>query len=293
MSELQVFLNDRLVPRDQAVVSVWDSGFQSGDAVYEGIRVYDGKVFRLKEHVERLFRCAHAIGIEMTKTREEVIEAVLSTVRENHFTNNVHIRMTVSRGDKPKTGMDPRLANRVPPTFVVIAEPKEPTFPASGIRIITSSVRRTPAQCLDSKLHTCNQLGQILAKAEANHANADEALMLDVNGFVAETNSANFFIVRENKVLTSTKDACLPGITRGFVIDLAKQAGYDTRETNISLGEVYMADEAFVVGTICEVVPVLEVDGRIIGDGSPGPVTLRLREAYIDVAKSAGVPILI
>lgn len=222
MSELQVYLNDRLVPRGEAKVSVWDSGFQSGDAVYEGIRVYDGKIFRMAEHVDRLFRCAHAIGIHMTKTRDEVIHAILSTVRANHLKGNVHIRLTVSRGAKAQTGMDPQLADKIPPTFVIIAEPKEPTFPASGIKLITSSVRRMPAQCLDPKLHTCNQLGQILAKAEANHANADEALMLDVHGFVAETNSANFFIVRGNRVLTPTKDAIMPGITRGFVIDLAR-----------------------------------------------------------------------
>lgn len=292
LEELQVFLNDRLVRRDEARVSVWDSGFQSGDAVYEGIRIYDGKVFRVSEHVDRLFRCAHGIGIEMTKTREEVIEAIVSTVRANHFAGNAHIRITVSRGDKQKTGMDPRLSDHTPPTLVIIAEPKEPTFPASGITLITSSVRRMPAQCLDPKLHTCNQLGQILAKAEANHANADEALMLDINGFVAETNSANFFIVRGNRVMTSTKDACMPGITRAFVLELARDLGYEIEETNISLGDVYMADEAFITGTICEVVPVLQTDGRVIGDGTPGPTTLRLREAYLEVATTSGVPAL-
>lgn len=286
-----MYINGDLVPRNEAKVSVWDSGFQSGDGVYEGIRIYHGKIFRLQEHIDRLYRCASAIGIDLPMSQDDMCASVLETVRANGLTHEAHIRLTVTRGLKSQTGMNPRLVCSDSPTVVIIVEPKKPTFPKSGIALVTSSVRRMPADALDPKLHTINQLGQILAKFEANNAGADEALMLDHSGFVAETNSANLFIVAGGRVVTPTRKACMPGLTRGFLLQLAAQMGYETREEDISLSDVYMADEAFICGTICEVVPVVRVDGRSIGGGQPGPVTGALSRAYLEVATTAGVPV--
>ncbi len=286
-----VFVNDRLVPRAQAMVSVWDAGFQHGDGVYEGIRVYNGKIFRLHEHVARLFECADALGIRIPMSREEMAVAIARTVHANNLVHDTHIRVQATRGLKRLTGMDPELAAVPHATVVVMAEPKKPTLPKGGMTLITSSIRRTPADCLDPKLHTCNQLGQIMAKMEANHAGADEALMLDTHGFVAETNSANVFVVKGKRVSTSTRNACMPGLTREFVLELAERLGYQAREEDLSLSDVYRADEMFVCGTVCEIAPVTGVDGRRIGSGQPGPVTERISEAYLKVAGSEGVPV--
>lgn len=288
MSELQVYVQGRLVPAAQATVSVWDSSFQHGDAVYEGLRVYGGRVFRLHEHLQRLYDCAGAVMIDIPLSMEEMATAVRDTVRANGLTDNAHIRLTVTRGTKRITGMDPQLS-ATQGTVVIIAEPKEPSFPRSGIRLITSSVRRMPAACLDPKIHSCNQLGQILAKIEANNAGADEALMLDVNGFVAETNSANVFVVKGQRVMTPTRDACMPGLTRGYVLTKAPELGYPATEENISLTDVYWADEMIVCGTVCEIVPVTSVDGRRIGTGAPGPFARRMLEEYLKVAHSDAV----
>lgn len=290
MSELQVYVQGRLVPAAEAAVSVWDSGFQHGDAVYEGLRVYRSRVFRLHEHIRRLYDCAAALMIDVPMSMEDMAKAVLSTVKANGFTDDTHIRLTVTRGTKRITGMDPHLA-ATPATVVIIAEPKQPSFPSSGIRLITSSVRRTPAACLDPKLHSCNQLGQILAKIEANNAGADEGLMLDVNGFVAETNSANVFVVKDHRVMTPTRNACMPGLTRGFVLAKSSELGYPSTEEDISLADVYWADEMIVCGTVCEIVPVINVDGRRIGTGQPGPFARRMLEEYLKVATTEGVAV--
>lgn len=287
---LQVSINGQLVPREEARVSVWDSGFQSGDAVYEGLRVYGGAVFRLDEHVDRLFRCARSIGIDIPLPKSEVADSIRGTVRANGLTDNAHVRITVTRGAKPVTGMNPDLATAGEPTIVVIAEPKPPSFPKSGISLVTASIRRSPAACLDPKLHTCNQLGQILAKMEANVARADEALMLDVNGFVAETNSANIFAIMGSELATPTRDACMPGLTRAMVLEMAPSVGLSVSERNISQADLYGADEVFISGTVCEIVPVILIDGRRIGSGKPGPVTTRLLDEYLVVAHGAGVP---
>lgn len=289
--DLRVSINGKLVPRDEARVSVWDSGFQSGDAVYEGLRVYGGRVFRLYEHVDRLFRCAHSIGIDIPYAKREVADRIRETVRANGLTDDAHVRITVTRGAKLITGMNPRLARAGEPTIVVIAEPKPPSFPKSGISLVTASIRRSPAECLDPKLHTCNQLGQILAKMEANLAGADEALMLDVKGFVAETNSANIFAVMGSRITTSTRDACMPGLTRAMVLEMAPSVGLSAHEGNLSQADLYGADEVFISGTVCEIVPVIAIDGRRIGQGQPGPVARRLLEAYLEVARRDGVPV--
>ncbi len=288
---MKVFIGRELLPRDEAKVSVWDSGFQSGDAVYEGLRVYGGRVFRLHEHVDRLFSCAHAIGICSPMSRRDVCDAILDTVRANGLHDDAHVRVTMTRGDKPVTGMNPTLARASEPLLVVIAEPKPLPFPESGIRLITASIRRTPAQCLDPKLHTCNQLGQILAKMEANLAGVDEALMLDVNGFVAETNSANIFVATGGRLLTPRRNSCMPGLTRQFVLEVGPESGYATAEEDISQADVYSASEVFICGTVCEIVPVTAVDGRQIGNGKPGPISTQLRKAYARQTSSLGVPV--
>ena len=286
-----VFLNGSLVAREDAKVSVWDRGFQSGDAVYEGLRVYRGGVFQLHEHVHRLFLCAHAIGIVIAMSRDAVARAILDTVRANDLTEDAHIRITVTRGDAPSTGMDPRICDATPATVVIIVEPKKPALPKSGIRVVTSSVRRTPAQCLDPKLHTCNQLGQILAKMEANQAGAQEALMLDMQGFVAETNSANVFIVSGRRLSTPRRDSIMPGLTRGAVMAMAPDLGLELTEDNISLSDVYMADEMFLTGTVNQIVPIIDVDGRGIGGGQPGPLTTRLLDRYLKLAAENSVSV--
>lgn len=289
MSELLVYIDGRLVPRPEAKISVWDSGFQCGDGVYEGLRVYRGGVFQLREHVDRLFRCAHAIGIAVPKSREALAQAILDTVKANGLAEDAHIRITITRGDKPRTGMDPKIGGDAAPTMVIIAEPKTPAFPKSGIRLVTSSVRRTPAQCLDPKLHTLNQLGQIMAKIEANNAGANEALMLDMQGFVAETNSANIFIVRGSQIATPKRDAIMPGFTRALVLETAPTLGWTASEENVSLADVYGADEVFITGTVNQLVPVVEVDGRRIGGGQPGPVATGLLRRYLEIAAAQRV----
>ena len=283
------FLNGRLVPRSEARISIWDRGFQSGDAVYEGLRVYRGGVFQLHEHVRRLFLCARAIGIRMSLTERDVAKAILDTVAANRIEEDAHVRITVSRGDPLSSGMDTRICANVEPTVAILVEGKKPQMPKSGIRLATSSVRRTPAQCLDPKLHTCNQLGQILAKIEANNAGADEALMLDTDGFVAETNSANIFIIQGDILSTPRADSIMPGCTRQLVFDLAIERDLRVRETRVSLGDVYMADEMFITGTVNQIVPVIEVDGRAIGTGKAGPHTGALLERYLQEAEKLTV----
>jgi branched-chain amino acid aminotransferase group I len=284
-----VYLNGNVVSRNEARVSVWDSAFQCGDAVYEGLRVYSGGVFQLHEHVDRLFRCAHAIGIEVQLSREDIARAILDTVRANGVSKDAHIRITITRGEKVKTGMDPRIAAEGGPTIVIIVEPKPPAFPKTGIKLITSSIRRTPAECLDPKLHTCNQLGQVLAKMEANNAGAQEAVMLDLNGFVAETNSANMFVLTGKRLSTPKRDAIMPGLTRALVMRLAPEFGWSAVEENISLTDLYTADEVFISGTVNEIVPVIEVDGRRIGSGRQGPGATALLARYLEIARRDAV----
>ena len=289
---MKVYVGGKIVPAHAAAVSVWDSGFQHGDSVYEGIRVYGGRLLQLEAHIERLYQSAHAIGITPTLTRAETAEAIKATVRANGFRDNAHLRVTLTRGQKSMTGMDPRLNGAAAPLLVVIIEPKSPVFGEAGVTLITASVRRTAVECLDPKIHSSNQLGQILAKLEANHAGADEALMLDVHGMVAETNSANFFVVRHGIVMTSRRHNCLNGLTRAWVLDNAERLGATRAlEDDLSLTDVYTADEAFMCGTVCEVVPVVEVDGRQIGNGVPGPLVKAILAGYREYAYSAGVPV--
>ncbi len=287
---LIVYVDGKLVPRDDAKVSVFDSVVQGGDAVWEGIRVYGGRVFSLDAHLDRLLDSAKAMAFTDIPSREAIKSALFRTLKANHMRDETHVRLTLTRGVKTTSGMDPRL-NKFGSTLIVLAEWKKPVYAATGIRLITSSVRRNTPQCLDSKIHHNNLVNNILAKVQANMAGADDAIMLDIHGFVSETNATNIFLVKRDVLLTPHADSCLPGITRAKVLELARAEGIEAVERNISTTEVHSADEVFTTGTMGELTPVLEVDGRTIGDGIPGPVTLRLRDIYWDCTQKEGTPL--
>ncbi len=285
-----VHVGGKLVPRDEAKVSVFDSSVQGGDAVWEGLRVYDGRIFQLDAHLERLFDSAKAMAFAQVPARAEVKQAIFDTLAANGMRDGVHIRLTLTRGLKVTSGMDPRL-NRYGPCLIVLAEWKAPVYDQDGIRLITSAIRRNTPQCLDSKIHHNNLINNILAKIEANVAGVDDALMLDVHGYVSETNATNVFLVKRGTLLTPHADSCLPGITRGVVMELATGAGIPLRERNISIAEVYSADEMFTTGTMGELAPVVVVDGRAIGEGAAGPLTRRLQALYRERTAGEGEPL--
>jgi branched-chain amino acid aminotransferase len=277
--DLIVNINGKLLHRDQAGVSPFDSAVQGGDAVWEGLRLYNGRIFKLREHLDRLRSSALALGFAVIPAHEEIIEQIKRTLAANGMRDGVHIRLTLTRGVKITSGMDPRL-NQAGPTLIVLAEHKPPVYDKSGITLITSSVRRSPPDCLDPKIHHCNLLPSILAKIEANAAGADDALMLDLRGFVAETNATHVFIVHQGVVLTSRLAACPEGITRATVLEICRDAGIPHHERDLSLTEVYRAEEMFCTGTMGELVPVVNVDGRTIGTGTPGSLTQRLADLF-------------
>jgi branched-chain amino acid aminotransferase len=298
--DLIVNINGRLVHRDQAAVSPFDSAVQGGDAVWEGLRLYNRRIFKLFEHLERLRNSAKALAFAQIPTDADIVNEIRRTLEANQMREGVHIRLTLTRGIKYTSGMDPRL-NTVGPTLIVLAEHKPPVYDKSGIRLITSSIRRFPPDCLDPKIHHNNLLQSILAKIQANHAGVDDALMLDTRGFVAETNATHVFIVRHAKsapvdsaarVLTPFCHACPEGITRSVVLDLCREHAIDCREADLSLTDVYRADEVFCTGTMGELAPVLEVDGRMIGDGKAGPVVAKLGGLFRARTESDGVPVV-
>ncbi len=289
-ADILIHVGGRLLPRREARVSVFDSSVQGGDAVWEGLRVYRGRIFRLEAHLDRLFASAHALHFAALPSRAEVQAAIFETLQANGMRDGVHVRLTLTRGVKVTSGMSPEF-NRAGPCLIVLAEWKKPIYDVGGIRLITASVRRNSPQTIDSKIHHNNLINNILAKIEANVAGVDDAVMLDLEGFVAETNATNIFIVRGGDLLTPHADSCLPGITRGVVLELAQSAGIPTRERRLTLSELYTADEMFTTGTVGELAPVLEVDGRRIGDGALGPVTRRLQEIYADLTAQEGEPL--
>ena len=277
--DLLININGELVHRDQAGVSPFDSLVQGGDGVWEGLRLYDGRIFKLREHLERLRSSALAMAFAEIPSPEQIIEEIRRTLLANDMRDGVHIRLTLSRGLKLTSGMDPRL-NQSGPTLIVLAEHKPPVYDQSGITLITSSIRRAPPDCLDPKIHHNNLVPSILAKIEANVAGANDALMLDTRGFVAETNATHVFIVTGGEVLTSRLVACPEGITRATVLEICRANGIPHHEKDISLTEVYRADEMFCTGTMGELAPVVLVDGRRIGTGETGPMTRRLSELF-------------
>lgn len=287
---LIVSLNGTLVHRDQAGVSPFDSSVQGGDAVWEGLRLYNGRIFKLTEHLDRLRSSALALAFAEIPSHDVIIQAITQTLAANRMTDGVHIRLTLTRGVKYTSGMDPRL-NTSGPTLIVLAEFKSPVYDKTGITLITSSVRRFPPDCLDPKIHHCNLIQSILAKIEANVAGADDALMLDVHGFVAETNATHVFIVHRGVVLTSRDTACPEGITRQTVLELCRANGIAHQEKDVTLTEVYRADEVFCTGTMGELAPVIKVDGRTIGSGTPGPMTARLSTLFRRLTEQEGTPV--
>ncbi|GAB4408615.1 MAG: D-amino acid aminotransferase [Bacteroidia bacterium] len=288
-ADIWVYVKDRLWPRAEARVSVFDSAVQGGDAVWEGLRVYQGRVFCLDKHLARLQASAKALAFADIPDADSIRQVIFETLRANGMYDGAHIRLTLTRGEKITSGMDPRL-NQSGPTLIVLAEWKAPIFGGQGLRLITSSIRRNSPHCLDSKIHHNNLLNNILAKIEANFAGVDEALMLDLDGFVAETNSTNVFLVRGETLHTPLPDACLPGITRGLVIDLARAHGIALAERRISVSEFHTADEVFTTGTMGELIHVTEIDGRGIGDGGPGPLTRRLQALFNEKTAREGEP---
>ena len=288
---LIVNVNGRLVGRDEAGVSPFDSVVQGGDAVWEGLRLYRGRIFRLEQHLDRLVGSARALAFREIPTRESIVHEIRRTLEANRMFDGVHVRLTLTRGVKITSGMDPRL-NQAGPTLIVLAEHKPPVYPTDGLALVTSSVRRFPPDCLDPKIHHNNLIQSILAKIEANVAGADDALMLDTRGFVAETNATHVFVVERGVLRTPRVVACPEGITRQAVLELSAAHGPPCVECDLSLTEVYRADEMFCTGTMGELAAVTHVDGREIGDGRPGPVTARLRERFRELTAREGTQVV-
>ncbi len=281
--DILIYVNGELRPRAEARVSVFDSVVQGGDAVWEGLRVYDGRIAAFSAHLARLQNSAKALAFAAVPSSQEIREAVFETLKANDMRDGAHVRLTLTRGEKITSGMNPKL-NQSGCSLIVLAEWKPPVYSDEGIRVVTASTRRNTPSCLDSKIHHNNLLNNILASIEANVAGVDSAIMLDLNGFVSETNDTNLFMVRSGTVCTPYADACLPGLTRQMVLDICGENGIPAAERNLSLTELYTADEVFTSGTMGELTPVLEADGRVIGNGAPGDLTRRLQALHREAA---------
>jgi branched-chain amino acid aminotransferase len=289
--DLVVNINGQLIHRDHAGLSPFDSAVQGGDAVWEGLRLYSGRIFRLTQHLERLRHSALALAFTDIPPAEAITDEIRKTLVANQMRDGVHIRLTLTRGVKITSGMDPRL-NQAGPTLIVLAEHKPPVYPTTGLSLITSSVRRFPPDCLDPKIHHCNLLQSILAKIEANTAGADDAVMLDSRGYIAETNATHLFFVESGVVRTSTTAACPEGVTRGAILELLAEHGLPHEVGDLSLSEAYRADEAFCTGTMGELAAVTRIDGRVIGEGTVGPTTLRLTALFRELTGREGTVVV-
>ena len=288
---LIVNVNGRLVPREEAGVSPFDSVVQGGDAVWEGLRLYNGRIFKLHEHLARLRRSASALSFAEIPTNEKLIDEIKRTVAANQMRDGVHIRLTLTRGVKITSGMDPRL-NQSGSTLIVLAEHKAPVYTKSGLTLITSRMRRPPPEILDPQIHHANLLNSILAKIEANKAGADDAIMLDLRGFVAETNATHLFLVRQGAVATSRVVACPEGITRATVLEICAAEKITCHETDLTMEDFYRADEVFCTGTMGELAAVTTIDGRTVGNGQIGEMNQRLSEQYALRTATEGVPVV-
>jgi branched-chain amino acid aminotransferase len=285
---LLVNINGRLVHRDEAGVSPFDSIVQGGDGVWEGLRVYDSRIFRLDEHLARLEHSARALAFAEIPSREHIVGEIRRTLAANSMRDGVHIRLTLTRGVKVTSGMDPRL-NQAGPTLIVLAEFKPPVYDKGGIRLATATYRRPGPDVLDPKIHHNNLINSILAKIQANSAGADDAVMLDGRGFVAETNATHLFLVDNGAVATPTTVACPEGVTRSVVLELCRADDIACTVRDLSLAEFYRADEVFCTGTMGELAPVVEIDGRRIGGGEGGPVYRRLCGLFRELTATEGV----
>ncbi len=289
--ELLININGKLVHRDHAGISPFDSAVQGGDAVWEGLRLYYGRIFKLREHLVRLGNSSRALAFGEIPSDEKIIGEIKRTLLANKMRNDVHIRLTLTRGIKITSGMDPRL-NQSGPTLIVLAEHKPPVYAKTGLSLITSTIRRPPAEILDPRIHHANLLNSILAKIEANNAGADDALMLDTRGFVAETNATHVFVVRNECVLTSYVVACPEGITRATTLEICAANQIQFGQADLTVNDIYNADEIFCTGTMGELAAVTSLDGKTIGRGEVGPVTRRLSELYAQRTRTEGVQVV-
>jgi len=286
-ADLVVNVGGVLAHRNEARISPFDSVVQGGDAVWEGLRLYEGRIFKLGEHLCRLRSSARALAFTEIPDDDHISNEIRRTLEANDMFDGVHIRLTLTRGEKITSGMDPRL-NQSGPTLIVLAEHKPPVYARDGLKLITTSVRRFPPDCLDPKIHHNNLLQSILAKIEANNAGADDALMLDLHGFVAETNATHLFVVEDGVVRTSHTRACPEGITRQTILDICAGNAIPSQVVDMSLTDVYRAHEVFCSGTMGELAAVTEVDGRVIGNGDVGPLTRRLSELFRSLVNKSG-----
>lgn len=287
--DLKVWVGDQLFDRSEAKVSVFDSAVQGGDAIWEGLRVYRQGVFCLSRHLNRLYESAISLAFDHVPEISFIKNAIRETLEANGMEEDAHIRLTLTRGKKVTSGMDPRL-NQSGSCLIVLAEWKPLVYDNDkGIKVITSAIRRNNPQFLDSKIHHNNLLNNILAKIQANVAGVDAAIMLDMNGFVSELNDTNLFLVKEGTLYTPFADACLHGITRGLVMELAKDIQVEVQERNLSLVDFYTADEVFATGTMGELTPVVEIDGRVVAN--QGIITAKLREAFHGVIPDLCEPV--
>jgi branched-chain amino acid aminotransferase len=276
-----IYVNGELFPRNEAKISVFDSGYLIGDGIWEALRLYDGVLVFLDEHLDRLWQAAATVGMKLNWTRQELTDKIWYTLRANNMHDGVHVRFMVTRGTKKTPSQDPRLVLSGP-NLVIIPEYKlaSPDSRSQGITLFTSTIRRGSPDYLDPRLNCHSKLHEVVALVQALEAGADEALMLDIHGFVATCNATNFFMVKNGEVWTSTGQYCMNGITRGKVIQAAQEAGIPCYQKNFSLFDVYAADEAFVTGTFGGLTPVSKIDGRIIGDGKAGTMTEKLTSLY-------------
>jgi len=289
--ELSVYVDGKFYPQSEAKVSVFDHGLLYGDGVFEGIRAYNGRVFKLERHLERLFHSAKAIDLKIPHSKEALAKIILDTCRRNEMREG-YIRPIITRGPGD-LGLDPRKA-KSGPSIIVIAQPSINLLGRvyeRGLKVVTSSYRRVPPQSLSPSIKSLNYLNNIMAKVEANQYGADEALMLDIHGYVSEASAENVFIVRNHTIVTPFTSTNLPGVTRETVLELAPSLHLEAKEQFFTLYDMWAADEAFITGSAAEVAPVVEVDGRTIGDGKPGPTTKAIMKAFRELVMSTGTPI--
>jgi branched-chain amino acid aminotransferase len=289
--ELMVYVDGKFYPQSEAKISVFDHGLLYGDGVFEGIRAYNGRIFKLDRHMDRLFNSAKAIDLKIPHTKEEFGNLIVEACRKNDI-HDGYVRPVVTRGPGD-LGLDPRKCKRGP-SVIIIAQPQISLYGKvyeRGMKVVTSSYRRVPPQSLSPSIKSLNYLNNIMARVEANQYGADEALMLDIHGYVSEATADNFFIVRNHSITTPWSSTNLPGVTRETILELAPQVGLKPEERLFTLYDVWSADEAFITGTAAEIGPVVEVDGRQIGDGRPGPQTKALMKAYKDLVTSTGTAI--
>ena len=286
---IKVWIDGTLFHRNEAKISVFDSLSQGGDAVWEGLRIYNGKVFCMDEHLNRLLESAKSMAFDKIPDISYIKNAIFTTLKANEMYNDTHVRLTLTRGEKITSGMNPKL-NQKGCTLIVLAEWKPSIYSGKKLKLVTANIRRNSPMCLDSKIHHNNLINNILAKIEANNANVDDAIMLDLYGFVAETNATNIFMIKNNIVYTPYADACLPGITRALIIQICIENNIPVVEKNLSVTELYNADQVFTTGTMGELAQVIEIDKRVIKN--EGDLLNKLKNLFREKTINSGTEII-